>query len=77
MPSETPPPSSIPSVIPRPGDGVLIDISELIRGGVRLSQAECERVPLNPQTGVIRDIPIEEMWDQLEQLLKIPQKPSN
>ena len=73
MPSETPPPSSIPSVIPRPGDGVLIDISELIRGGVRLSQAECEQFP----SGDIRDIPIEEMWDQLEQLLKIPHKPSN
>jgi hypothetical protein len=46
-------------------DGVTIDISELIRGGVRLSRSECEidasrsEIPMS----------IEDMWTELEKAL--------
>ncbi len=60
--------SNIPSVIPGPGDGVPVDISELIRGGVRLSKDECERIEIH-DVDRISEIPIEELWDELEKLL--------
>ena len=60
--------TSIPSVIPRPGDGVLIDISELIRGGVRLSKDECSQIKVR-DVDRLSDIPIEEMWNELDKLL--------
>ena len=59
----------LPTIIPRPSDGKLIDISELIRGGVRLSQTECANVGIRDPEDQSQ-IPIEEMWKELERLLQ-------
>ena len=66
--------TSIPNIIARPGDGVPIDISELIRGGVRFTQEECSQIKIRDPDH-LSDIPIEEMWNELEKLLS-PQKES-
>ena len=68
--------SNIPSVIPRPGDGVPVDISELIRGGVRSSKDECERIKIH-DVDRISEIPIEELWTELEKLLNHSQGTQN
>ncbi len=67
--------TSIPSVISRPGDGVLIDISELIRGGVRLSKEECSQIKVCDVDRLL-EIHIEEMWNELDKLL-YPKESSN
>lgn len=59
----------LPNIIPRPSDGKLIDISELIRGGVRLSQSECANLRVRDPEDESK-IPIEEMWNELERLLE-------
>lgn len=59
----------LPTIIPRPSDGKLIDISELIRGGVRLSQSECAELRIRDPDEQ-SEIPIEEMWNELERLLQ-------
>jgi len=58
----------IPTIFPRPGDGVPIDISELIRGGVRLMKEDCSNLRIH-DVDRISEIPIEEMWNELEKLL--------
>jgi hypothetical protein len=52
-------------------DGVTVDISELIRGGVRLGQSECQIDAARSEM----PMSIEDMWSELEKAL-MPKKES-